>query len=257
MNILIGGALIVVALALVIFPGFRKKLKVLAGGFLNIFVEDLAKTPEGARAVYDQAIEEAQTQYNEADDMYRRQAGALDQLRTKIKSLEGELQTTERKCESLVRAGDTVNARVYSQRRTEIVTELEQKRTYERDLALAVQEVQNIHTLTGERLRKLQAEKKQVIDGMKLDESMKSVLDDLDDLKRSTEVDKMLGTVKDHAADLRKEVQGGMIVHANRASTKISAAERASADAGADEYLASLQAKYGKGQVQASSGGSL
>lgn len=257
MNILIGGALAVVALALVIFPGFRKKLKVLAGGFLNIFVEDLAKTPEGARAVYDQAIEEAQKQYNEADDMYRRQAGALDQLRNEIKVLENELQTTERRCEALVKAGDTANARVCSQRRTEIVAELEQKHTYERDLALAVQEVQNIHTLTGERLRKLKAEKKQVIDGMKLDESMKSVLDDLDDLKRSTEVDKMLGTVKDHAADLRKEVQGGMVVHANRVSTKISAAERASADAGADEYLASLQVKYGKGQVQTSSGSSL
>lgn len=257
MSFLIGAACAVAALALIVFPGFRGKLKVLAGGFLNIFVEDLAKTPEGARAVYDQAIEEAQKQYNEADDMYRRQAGALDSLRTSIRVLEERLRNVERSCESLVKNGDTTNAKVYSQQRSEIMAELKQKHAYENDLALAVQEVQNIHTLTGERLRKLKAEKKQVIDGMKLDASMKTVLDDLDDLKRSTDVDKMLGTVKDHAADLRKEVQGGMIVHANRVSTKMNAAERASSDAKADDYLASLQAKYGNGKMQARTGGSV
>ena len=253
MTIVVAGVLAAAALALIVFPGFRGKLKVLAGGFLNIFVEDLAKTPEGARAVYDQAIEEAQKQYNEADNLYKRQAGELDILRTRIKTLETSLKQAENKCESLVKAGDIANARLYTQQRSEILAELEQKRAYEHDLSLAVQEVQNIHTLTGEKLRKLNAEKKQVIDGMKLDASMKSVLDDLDDLKRSTEVDKMLGTVKDHAADLRKEVQGGMVVHANRVSTKLSAAEKASADAGADEYLASLQAKYGR---KAQAGGS-
>ena len=88
-------------LALIIFPGFRKKLKVLVGGFLNIFVEDMAKTPEGARAVYDQAIEEAQKQYNEAENMYRRQAGELDQLRTRIASLKSSLTATDDKCQGI------------------------------------------------------------------------------------------------------------------------------------------------------------
>ena len=246
MNIAIGGAGVVLLLALVVFPGFRKKLKVLVGGFLNIFVEDMAKTPEGARAVYDQAIEVAQKQYNEADNMYKRQAGELDQLRTRITMLKNNLKITEDKCQSLVKSGDIENAKVYAERRSEILAELNQKVNYEHDLALAVEQVKNIHTLTGNKLRKLQTEKKQVIDGMKLDASMKSVLDDLDDLKRSTETDKMLGVVKDHAADLRKEVQGGMVVHANRTSTKVAAAEKAAADVSSDDYLASLMSQYGK-----------
>ena len=237
---------ITVLLALIIFPGFRKKLKVLVGGFLNIFVEDMAKTPEGARAVYDQAIEEAQKQYNEADNMYRRQAGELDQLRTRIASLKSSLKATEDKCQSLVKAGDMENAKVYAEKRSEILTELNQKASYEHDLTLAVEQVKNIHTLTGNKLRKLQTEKKQVIDGMKLDASMKSVLDDLDDLKRSTETEKMIGTVRDHAADLRKEVQGGMVVHANRASTKVAAAEKAASEVSSDDYLASLVSQYGR-----------
>lgn len=52
MGIVIGAVAVVFVLALIIFPGVRGKLKVLVGGFLNIFVEDIAKTPEGAKAVF-------------------------------------------------------------------------------------------------------------------------------------------------------------------------------------------------------------
>ena len=47
--------------AIIIFPSFRQKLKSLVSGFLNVLVEDVAKTPEGAKAVYSQAIEEEQS----------------------------------------------------------------------------------------------------------------------------------------------------------------------------------------------------
>ena len=43
MGIVIGAVAVVFVLALIIFPGVRGKLKVLVGGFLNIFVEDIAK----------------------------------------------------------------------------------------------------------------------------------------------------------------------------------------------------------------------
>ena len=56
MGVVIGAVAVVFVLALIIFPGVRGKLKVLVGGFLNIFVEDIAKTPEGAKAVFQQAI---------------------------------------------------------------------------------------------------------------------------------------------------------------------------------------------------------
>ena len=64
MGVVIGVAAVVFVLALIVFPGVRGKLKVLVGGFLNIFVEDMAKSPEGAKAVFQQAIEEVQERYN-------------------------------------------------------------------------------------------------------------------------------------------------------------------------------------------------
>ena len=75
MGIVIGAVAVVFVLALIIFPGVRGKLKVLVGGFLNIFVEDIAKTPEGAKAVFQQAIEEVQERYNKAGDTLNRFVG--------------------------------------------------------------------------------------------------------------------------------------------------------------------------------------
>lgn len=75
MGVVIGVAAVVFVLALIVFPGVRGKLKVLVGGFLNIFVEDMAKTPEGAKAVFQQAIEEVQERYNKAGDTLNRFVG--------------------------------------------------------------------------------------------------------------------------------------------------------------------------------------
>lgn len=46
MKLIVGIIFVLVLLALIIFPEFRHKIKVLVGGFLNVFVEDAAKTPE-------------------------------------------------------------------------------------------------------------------------------------------------------------------------------------------------------------------
>lgn len=45
--------------SLILFPSWREQIKTLAGGFLQKFVQDTAKTPEGAKAIYAQKIDEA------------------------------------------------------------------------------------------------------------------------------------------------------------------------------------------------------
>ena len=73
---------------------------------------------------------------------------------------------------------------------------------------------------------------------------MKNLLGDLDELRRDSATDKLLGSVKDGAEDLRKEVDGAIIVHASRTSTKMSMAEKNAAKAQSDAYLQSLADKY-------------
>lgn len=52
--ICVSGAFVI---SLILFPSWREQIKTLAGGFLQKFVQDTAKTPEGAKAIYAQKIE--------------------------------------------------------------------------------------------------------------------------------------------------------------------------------------------------------
>ena len=71
-------------LMLIIFPSFRAQLKVLLGGFLQVFVQDKAKTPEGAKAIYTSAIEEKQNKYNDICNIVNNLAGKLESLKAEF-----------------------------------------------------------------------------------------------------------------------------------------------------------------------------
>lgn len=148
MGIVIGAVAVVFVLALIIFPGVRGKLKVLVGGFLNIFVEDIAKTPEGAKAVFQQAIEEVQERYNKAGDTLNRFVGEQSSVQKNLNKLYGELKDVESKCESLVRSGNMADAAIFSTRREEILFEISQKEGYLREIEPTVAVTALFHDLT-------------------------------------------------------------------------------------------------------------
>ena len=106
-------------------------------------------------------------------------------------------------------------------------------------------EAKEIHAACEKRLRDLKREKTAVVNELILNGTMKGIFDDLDELKRVKDVDKLLGTVRDHRENLRKEVAGASEVHNNKASTKIQKAEANASAAVADDYLESLKTKYG------------
>lgn len=245
MGMIIGAAVVIFGLALVIFPDVRKKLKVLVGGFLNIFVEDRAKTPEGAKAVFQQAIEEVQGRYNKAGDTLNRFRGEQASVQRELSKLRTELQDVEGKCESLVKANKMADAAIYSARREEVLFEISQKESYLRELDPMVKEAQTVYEAYDKKLRDLKKQSRMTVEEMKLRGNMKDLLGDLDELRRDSATDKLLGVVRDGAEDLRKEVDGAILVHASRTSTKMSVAEKHAAQAQSDAYLQSLAAKYG------------
>lgn len=252
MGIVIGAVAVVFVLALIIFPGARGKLKVLVGGFLNIFVEDIAKTPEGAKAVFQQAIEEVQERYNKAGDTLNRFVGEQSSVQKNLNKLYGELKDVESKCESLVRSGNMADAAIFSTRREEILFEISQKEGYLREIEPMVKEAQTVYEAYDKKLRELKKQSRMTVEEMKLRGNMKDLLGDLDELRRDSATDKLLGSVRDGAEDLRKEVDGAIVVHASRTTTKMSMAEKNAAKAQSDAYLQSLATKYnGKPAIQA------
>lgn len=231
--------------ALIIFPEVRKKLKVLVSGFLNIWVEDAAKTPDGANAVFNQAIEEAQRRYNQAASTLNKLSGELSHAEMEVKKLTKDIADTEKTCERLVQSGNMAEAEIYAARRSELMSELNQKKDCADKLRPMVAEAKQIHESYEKKLRDLRRAQKETVNKLKMNAQMKDLLGDLDDLKRDTATDKLLGAVRDGASDLQKEVDGARIVHENRTTTKVARAEQKAAQVQNDAYLESLKKKYG------------
>lgn len=237
----------VVLLALIVFPEFRKKLKVLIGGFLNVFVEDAAKTPEGAAAVYTQAIEEKQSQYNKAAATLNKLSGELKHTETAIENIKREIVNVEANCEKLVKANELKDAEIFASRRTELLTELEQKTEYAKKLVPMVVDATQIYETLGKQLRELKINKKRTVEKLKMNNQFKDMLSDMDELRKDTATAKMLDAVVDGSNDLQKEVDGARVVHENRLSTKIEKAENKASQLQNSEYLDLLKKKYEKG----------
>lgn len=244
MNIIIGIIVAVVVLALILFPEVRKKLKVLIGGFLNLFVEDAAKTPEGAEAVFTQAIEELHEKYNRADSTLNKLAGELKHAEDESLALEAKIKNIEATCERLAKSGNMKEAGVYAEHRSELLTDLEQKRECISRLKPMVDDATQIHEALAKKLRETQRKKKEIINSMRMNDQLKDILGDLDDLKKDTATKKLLDSVMEGSSDLKKEVDGARIVHENRTSTKVERAEQKAKKIENDEYLESLKKKY-------------
>lgn len=245
MKLILGIVLGIILLALLIFPEFRKKIKVLVGGFLNVFVEDAAKTPEGAEAVFNQAIQEAQNNYNRAASTFNKLSGELKSTEDSIARLTKELRDVEANCERLVKSGQYSDAEVYSARRSEILSEIERKKECAEKLKPMVADAQQIYAACGKKLTDLKRVKKETVAKLQMNGQLKDLLGDLDELRKDTATSRMLDAVMDKSRDLQKEVDGARIVHENRASTKIARAEQKAAQMRGDEYLESLKKKYG------------
>lgn len=248
MKMVILVALGLLALALILFPEFRKKLVVLIRGGLNLFVEDRAKTPEGAEAVFTQAINEVEDQYTKASTTYNKLYGKLQRCQEDVVKLNNEIKKAESSCESLAKNGDVENARIYAERRMELITERDQKNEAITKLVPMVEEAKQIHEAYGKKLRELKRNKKETVAQMKMNVQMKDLLGDLDELRKDSATSKMLDVVFEGSNDLQEEVNGARAVHENRASTKIARAEQKAAQAQSDAYLDSLLKKYNGGK---------
>ena len=153
---------------------------------------------------------------------------------------------------SLVRSGNMADAAIFSTRREEILFEISQKEGYLREIEPMVKEAQTVYEAYDKKLRELKKQSRMTVEEMKLRGNMKDLLGDLDELRRDSATDKLLGSVRDGAEDLRKEVDGAIVVHASRTTTKMSMAEKNAAKAQSDAYLQSLATKYnGKPAIQA------
>lgn len=241
-TLLFGIVLGLIILFLIMFPESRKLLT----GFTRLFIKDMATTPDGAKAIYEQKIDEAQKKYNIADDALRKAAGRLKMEENKLENLQDRLKKVEKTCESLVSKGDMESAAIKADERAEIVSDIERSKKLITAYSAAKEDAMEVHKVCEANLKKLRRDSKEVVENMRVKEQLNDVYDSMNDLKNTTATDKLLASIKEKNEDLNASVAGARVVHDNKTSTKVQRVNEKAKKIENDEYLESLKKKYNK-----------
>ena len=100
--------------SLILFPSFRQQLKALAGGFLQVFVQDTAKTPDGARAIYAQKIDEMTEKYTDACNTLRDLTGKLKTIQDNYAVCQKQAKSYDERAKAAMSRGDEESATTYA-----------------------------------------------------------------------------------------------------------------------------------------------
>lgn len=242
MAALIGGILVVTVAGIML----TDKGRTMAKGFLNIFFEDVAKTPQGANAIYTQAIEECQKDYNKADDNLKRVSGMLQTYKDKSKELKEKIEQSNKKCEDLVKFDRFTDAELVSESISEMEEELRIYENKEKELKPMLKSAKEVHTHLEAKLNKLRKDKNIVVKQLEVNKQQEELYNDLDDLKNVKGVDKLLNSVKEEVTASNERIVGSRTVHENRASTKMQRIDSSLRSSQASSRVEELKRKYNK-----------
>ena len=235
-------AVVVIVLILILFPEARKLLS----GFTRLFIKDMATTPEGAEAIYEEKIDQAQESYNKADNAYKIAAGKLSNAQKDLDRKRKRLVNVESECESLVKTNQIELAQLKAEEREEILSDIRRVTGLVNAYKEATVAAKETQERCEKNLRSLKRESKEVVENMKVKKQLQEVYDDMDELKNVTATDKLLDSVRDKNRDLDAIVEGSKVVHNNKMSTKLEKAEAEAKKNNSNDYLNSLKKKYNK-----------
>lgn len=223
-----------------------KKGRALLGGFIHLFIEDTAKTPKGAEAIYTKAIEEQQTKYAKASDNYKKITGSLHTAMNKRKEFERVIQDCERRCVELMKIGNREDARIYADRKIQAENSI---KVYDKQIETYTkmsEQAKEIVEHTENEIYKLKNEKEIVVRSLELNVNAKSMYDDLDDLRKSTGARQLLDSVKEGLEEAEGLAYGSKLLYDNKIENRMRAVDKKIESAEVEDYLDSLIDKDSK-----------
>lgn len=246
--LIIGAVVLLIVVALVLFPEVRKKATVLFRGAANMFVEDQAKTPEGAKAIFTQAISEAEEKYQTAKDTYNRLSGRRNRMQSDLAKLKEEIKSLEAKVDSFARRGDRENAKLFADRIMQLRSSVKSKEQAIATLNSSVEKAKQAYDACAKRVTSLKTQKSEVIAQMETNRMTKELMDDLDEVYKGSATDKMIDAVLEGAGVLEEESSGAIAAHEAKLSTRIERADQMAAEAESEAYLDEIMKKYSGGK---------
>lgn len=242
-QILIGLVVVAFIVILILFPGARSLVK----GFIGIFIKDLASTPEGAEAIYNEKIDDAQKKYNIAHDALAKASGRVASTERDLNNAKARLADVESQCEALVKSNNLEAAQLKVEEREDILSEIDRLEKLLKAYQSNKRDAQEAFETFEKQLRDIKREAKRTVENMKVKKQLKEAYDEMDELKKTTEADKLLEHVREKNKELDEQVIGARTIHENKLSTKLSRAEQDAKKVQTNAYLESLKTKYNVG----------
>lgn len=227
--------------SLILFPSFRQQLKSLAGGFLQIFVQDTAKTPEGAKAIYAQKIDEATDQYTQACNTLRDLTGKLKTIQDQFAACQERATDYDKRAKAAMSRGDEESARTFARNLQEEMDAMENLSQQYTKMRPAVEEMKNIKEKLENQLAALKRESKDVVSEMRANEQISAAYSSVDKFRATTGTDKMLNATRDGLQESREKAAGAKILYQTSRDGKLDKAAAKTADYKVDDYLDSLR----------------
>ena len=227
--------------SLILFPSFRKQLGSLVGGFLQVFVQDTAKTPEGAKAIYAQKIDEMTTKYTDACNTLRDLTGKLKTIQDKYAACQKKAKEYDERAKAAMSRGDEESATTYARMLQEELDEAENLSEQFQKIKPAAEEVKTIKEKLENQLAALKRESKDVVSELKANEQVADVYSNLDRLRASTGTDKMLNATRDGLQESREKAAGAKVLYQTSRDGKQDKADARTADYRVSSYLDGLK----------------
>ena len=239
--------LIIIAVVVILFAlAVSGKLRALVKAFLNLFVEDLASTPEGAEALFNQKEEEVEEKFRKADTVYKKVAGQRKRCKEELENLEVKLTTIESQCERLAKAHDEEGLDIKITERADIVEDIDIHKDTLKTLESALKDASEARSACEETLNQIRKKKKQIVTQMKRNRDMKDIYDDLEGIGAGDHTSKLLDKVIERGDDLADIVAGSKEAYETKTSTKAKKVDQRLKSSANDDYKQQLLNKYKK-----------
>ncbi len=222
------------------------KLRTLLKAFFNLFVEDMAATPEGAEALFRQKEEETEEKFRRADNVFKKVAGQRKRTSDELAVLKNRLIEVEQQCEKLAQQGDEEGLDIKITERADIIDEMELRKQTLATLEAAHRDAGEARAACEQALNDIRKKRKQVVSRMKHNRDMKDIYDDLEGIGADNHTSKLLDRVMEKDTDMQDLVAGSKEAYETKNSTKARKVEKRLNSSVNNEYKAALMNKYKK-----------
>lgn len=236
--ICVGGAFIG---SLILFSSWRKQVGSLLSGFLELFMQDVSKTPEGARANYAQSISEEQEKLGKVNDALISLAGQLKTAHDTLNLHAEKAKEYEAKTKAALSKNDMESARTFGQLKLAEDVDVENAQREIKRLTPMVADAQQAVRLQEEALSNLKLESKRVVAELETNQRIADAYTKMSDMKISSGSEKMLNATREGLQDSRERAAGAKLVYSTTRKGREEKANEATSGYAVDSYLDSLR----------------